>query len=316
MMRFNSACFVTGAHMDIAARLFAPPVAGSSNPGRLVHQPGGAGLNAASVAAALGLSSSLAGPVGDDGHGLEIRKAVAVRGIADHLVTVHGKPSGSYTAVMAPDGEMVIGIADLALYETVDAPWFSENCGEALEAANLWFLSANLAADTVADLAEMAVNKGCAVLAAATISPAKSVRLRPCLSRIDLLFTNLKEARALVDAPGADAVQLARTLIDEGTKAGVISQGAGPAIFWENGTLGTVAPPRVGAIVDVNGAGDALAGATLAGLARGRTLGEALPSAIMAAQMTLAAPEPFVEGLELARLDTLAADMKASQIEG
>ncbi|MEZ5800856.1 MAG: hypothetical protein R3D29_10815 [Nitratireductor sp.] len=61
MKPFQSACFVTGAHMDIAARLFDIPVYGSSNPGRLVRQPGGAGLNAASVAASLGLSSSLAG---------------------------------------------------------------------------------------------------------------------------------------------------------------------------------------------------------------------------------------------------------------
>ncbi|MEZ5872194.1 MAG: PfkB family carbohydrate kinase [Nitratireductor sp.] len=314
MTNCNNACFVTGAHMDIAARLFASPVAGSSNPGKLVLQPGGAGLNAASVAASLGLSSSLAGPVGDDGHGVEIRKAVAARGIQDHLVTISGQPSGTYTAVMAPDGEMVIGIADLALYEMVDAPWFAMHCRAALDAATLWFLSANLDAGALVELAEMAGTAGHRLLAAATVSPAKAVRLRPCLSRLDIIFTNLKEARALVDAPGADAVALARLLIASGTRSGVISQGAGPAIFWENGTTGTISPPRVEKIVDVNGAGDALAGATLAGLAKGRTLAEALPSAIIAAQMTLASPEPFVEGLDLARLDALAAGINASQI--
>ena len=317
MKPFQSACFVTGAHMDIAARLFDFPVYGSSNPGRLVRQPGGAGLNAASVAASLGLSSSLAGPVGDDAHGQEIRHAAAERAIADRLVTLVGEPSGSYTAIMAPDGEMVIGIADLAIYESVDADWLLENCADALSSASLWFLSTNLGKQTLADLAAQADGR---LLAAATISPAKAVRLLPCLAELDLIFTNVKEARALVAASqtglsDADAPMLARAIAASGVKAGVITQGGKEAIFWQHGKFGSIQPPRLDHVTDVNGAGDALAGAVLAGLALGRSLADALPPAIIAAQLTLASPLPFIEGLDQATLDRLAAGIKAVQID-
>ena len=95
MKAFSSACFVTGAHVDLAGRLDAAPILHVSNPGRFERIPGGAGLNAASAAAALGLSCAIAGPVGDDADAGELKRLAAARGIGDALVSLQGRRTGA-----------------------------------------------------------------------------------------------------------------------------------------------------------------------------------------------------------------------------
>jgi len=300
----DSICFVTGAHIDLTGRLFGPPVPGSSNPGAVAARPGGAGLNSASTAARLGISCTIASPIGADSHGEMLRAALAERGIADSLVTVEGLRTGTYTAIIAPDGSMVIGLADLAIYEAVEAAWFTENCGPALSGAATWFLNANLPAATLSALAARA---GSRRIAAATISPAKAPRLAPILGRTDFLFTNLGEARALLSMDGASAAELATAMAQRGVGAGTISQASGPLVWWDGTRSGTHVPPPVARIADVNGAGDALAATVIAGLGRGLGFGHAALLGVHAAQMTLASHEPWCETLSWEALEARAA---------
>lgn len=293
-MRFGSAVFVGGAHVDLAGSLAAPPVAGASNPGRLVRRPGGAGLNTASVAAALGLATTVAGPVGEDPEAAALRRVLAERGIGDGLVAMAGAATGTFVSIVAPDGQMVIGLADLSINEAVAADWFLSRCRPAL-AADLWFLTANQQPATLMALAEAAEGRH---VAAAAVSAAKAGRLAGCLARVDLLFANLGEARSLAGLPGADAGELACRLRDAGVGAGVISAAGAPLAFWQDGEVDSLAPPPLAAaIADVNGAGDALAGTVLAGLARGLTMARAVELGIAAAQLTLGVPEPVHPGL-------------------
>ncbi|MCB1445752.1 MAG: hypothetical protein KDJ87_08120 [Rhizobiaceae bacterium] len=306
MKAFSSACFVTGAHVDLAGRLDAAPILHVSNPGRFERIPGGAGLNAASAAAALGLSCAIAGPVGDDADAGELKRLAAARGIGDALVSLQGRRTGSYTSIMAPDGEMVIGLADLSIHEATDADWLMAHCGEALGHADLWLLSTNLTEATLDKLANRAGNR---VVAAATISPAKAVRLRPVLARLDLIFTNLAEARAITGLEGADGERLAAALATSGIRAGTISAAGGPLFWWDGDAIGALAPPPVETIADVNGAGDALAGAALAALSRGLAMEQAARFGIAAAQLTLSVREPFHAGLSWAPVEARAGEI-------
>ncbi|MEC9343873.1 MAG: PfkB family carbohydrate kinase [Pseudomonadota bacterium] len=306
MKRFSRACFVTGAHVDLAGRLAGAPILHVSNPGRVERQPGGAGLNAASVAVALGLDSAIAGPVGTDAAAGELKVEVRRRGITDALAAMHGRATGSYTAIMAPDGEMVIGLADLSIHEAADAGWLFARCGAALHGAGLWFLMTNSLEPTLEELSERGKADG-KLLAAATITPAKAVRLRPVLGQLDLLFTNVAEARALTGLDRAGGRHLAEALAQSGVAAGAISAADGPLTWWRDGATGALQPPPVPRVADVNGAGDALAGATLAGLARGFGLDDALRAGIAAAQLTLGVPEPFHAGIDWPQVEALAA---------
>lgn len=300
----DSICFVTGAHIDLTGRLFGSPVLSASNPGRVTARPGGAGLNSASTAARLGAGAVIASPVGSDAHGELLRGALAARGIGDALVTVPHLRTGTYTAIIAPDGSMVIGLADLSIYEAVDADWFMAECSDALGGAGIWFLNANLPTETLSALAACAGGKR---LAAATISPAKAPRLAPVLSKIDFLFTNVGEARTLLALPGAEADALVATFIAAGVRSGTVSQAAGPLAWWHEGHTGRIQPPPVARIADVNGAGDALAATILAGDLTGIDFERSALLAVHAAQMTLESDEPWCDTLSWKALETRAA---------
>jgi pseudouridine kinase len=299
----DSLCFITGAHIDLTARLFAPAVMSASNPGHVTARPGGAGLNSASTAAGLGARTVMASPIGMDAHGETLRRALGERRIGDALVAVEGLRTGTYTAIIEPAGTMLIGLADLAIYEAVDAQWFLANCADALEQSALWFLNANLPATTLAELCERAGHRK---IAAATISPAKAPRLASILPRTDFLFTNLSEARALTGLANAEAGELARALLRAGAKSGTLSSASGPLTWWHESEIGLLLPPPVAGIVDVNGAGDALAATIIAGLGEGLRFARAAELGIHAAQMTLASPEPWCEGLSWTTLETRA----------
>jgi pseudouridine kinase len=299
----DSICFVTGAHIDLTGRLFGIPVLSASNPGRVTARPGGAGLNSASTAARLGAGAVIASPIGSDHNGELLRAALSARGIGDALVTVEHLRTGTYTAIIAPDGSMVIGLADLSIYEAVDADWFMAECGAALGNAGIWFLNANLPATTLSALADRAGGKR---LAAATISPAKAPRLAPVLSKVDFLFTNVSEARTLLAMPEAEAETLVAAFIAAGVRSGTISQAAGPLAWWHEGRRGRIVPPPVERIADVNGAGDALAATILAGNLAGIDFERSAMLAVHAAQMTLESEEPWCDTLSWKALEARA----------
>jgi len=98
-------------------------------------------------------------------------------------------------------------------------------------------------------------------------------RLPADLTGVDLLFTNLDEALALLGASppgddpadGAAATAAAAGLVARGVGAAVVTRG--PAGAWVATASGTGWVPAVlGPVVDVTGAGDALVAGTLSRL--------------------------------------------------
>ncbi len=282
--------FLCGAHMDQVMRLDAPAIMGSSNPARITLSPGGAALNAASIAAASGLDSILVSPVGNDTFAAQLRECCHQRGITEKLVVSPGE-TGIYAALFNPDGNIVIGAAGLAIYDNIGREWLNAHLTSFQNMQTGILVNANLSSD----LLEMAAS-GFGFVAAATISPSKAPRLLPLLDRFDILFANRREAMAILDAgPNTVTRELAARLRQAGSRCGVISDGANALWWWDEDHMETIAPPTVTNMVDVNGAGDALSGATLALLASGLPLGEALAGAVKIAAATLAHAGPLPE---------------------
>jgi pseudouridine kinase len=289
----DSVLFAAGAHVDLIARLSAAALPGASNPVSVGVRPGGAGLNSASAAAALGLKCAIAGPVGGDAHGAAVREALARRGIADRLATVAGQETGIYAAIIEPDGNLFIGLAGMAIYDADPALWLDAPLLARGDHA-CWHVSANFPEGT---LRALALARGRAMLTASAVSPAKAPRLAAIAGSIDLLFCNRAEAASLAgtDAP---AEELAPKLRRNFAPRGVITQGQGPVIVWDGASVRSLPCPPARVVVDVNGAGDALAGATLAALSRGHDLDEAVRLGMAAARLVLASPEPVLETLD------------------
>ncbi|MCP4071722.1 MAG: hypothetical protein GY742_08290 [Hyphomicrobiales bacterium] len=319
----NNAVFFSGIHMDLLGRLAAPAHPGTSNPGKITTMAGGASLNSASVASLLGLKCTIIGMVGDDQAGAILADTLKHRAITNRLTICQGKNTGSYTSIIEPDGNLHIAIADLGLNEEMRTEWILENFHREISGADIWFVNSNLSADTLLNLTDKHLPQRPKILAAASISPSKSQKLAPSLANIDVLFTNITEASAMLnvitgkkyDAPQFSAASCIGQIRKLGVTRGSLSQGADFLWVWDKSGVYKFKPPSLDKIVDVTGAGDALAGTFLTGLANNMSIVEISPLAIAAAQMTITTLGPYNPDINIDELKSLAVHVKAPDIQ-
>jgi len=285
MKRHNSILLVGAAHIDRYGRCDQTPVAGGSNPGRFTIMPGGAALNVASSLAALGVDVRLCSICGNDAEAEVILQVATARGMDLRAQISPDHPTATYTSIVGPDGGLVIALADMAIYETLD-PASVDGVAE----ADWLLIDANLSSGAIAKL--LADTSG--RVAAMTVSYAKAGRLRPALHQIEILFTNRAELAALcerpVDAPMDDLLSRFSEL---GGREAVVTDG--PADVWtvQKGAAEYHPVPAAPEIVDVTGAGDGLTAGCLATLIAGQSLDEAVPHGIRTAQAVLAVHGPW-----------------------
>jgi len=308
--------------MDLQGRLDAPALIGASNPGTVNAMAGGASLNSASVAALLGCNCAIVSMVGDDQQADILANTLKSRSIKNHLHVCHGKSTGSYTSIIEPDGNLHIAIADLGLNDRIEADWLLEHYVKPMTTADIWFLSSNLSTRALLALSDRSLAQCPKILAAASISPSKSQKLAPSLANIDVLFTNIAEASAMlnvIDGKPYDAPQIEpRTCIarirEIGVAKGTLSQGEGFLWVWEDNTIRKYQPASLDQVIDVTGAGDALAGTFLMGLAADMSMFSTAPLAISAARMTISTLGPYNANISIEELKLLAVHVKAFDI--
>ena len=287
--RFAGVTVFGGITMDRIAVSSGRPVMGASNPGLARNSPGGVGFNVATVLSRLGRRVRLIARVGDDSDG---RAAIAAAESAGIDVAAVGlstdAPTASYQAIFDDVGSLVMGIADMGIYETL-TPSAAALLTIASEPGDLWVVDANLPEETIDFLVEEAKARSHPV-AALAVSPAKALRLLPILDHITYLFANRREAAVLIDRDpqdkGLTAGSLAGELARRGVANVVVTNGEEPLAAATGGDVRSFAPLRA-RVRGVNGAGDALAAGTIYGLAEGRSLFEAVRSGLAAAAITL-----------------------------
>ncbi|NTS31506.1 Sugar or nucleoside kinase, ribokinase family [Phyllobacterium sp. YR620] len=277
---------VGGAHLDRRGQSTVPFVPGASNPGIMREEPGGGVFNALRLAMQRGIAAELLSIRGGDRIGETISAAIESAGIIDSSVVFMDRATPSYTAILDEHGDVVAAIADMALYEVaLPRQLRRRKVRDAVAAADAIFCDANLPADALERLAGLAEHRPIYALA---ISPAKAVRLRTILGNLNCLFMNRREALALTGlGQSAELKEICAALRAAGLQVAVISNGAGPTLAYHNDLAYTLEPPGVDGIADVTGAGDALAGGTIAGLMQGVAFHEAVRQGMTASMLTL-----------------------------
>jgi pseudouridine kinase len=253
----------------------------TSNIGTLVRSHGGAARNVAENLARLGVPVSLSTVVGGDEDGREVLAATEAAGVdVSRCVVLEAQRTATYTAIFDGGGELVIGLADMAIFEELGeriAPAALEGAG----ADTLLFLDANLPERTLAAL--LTGRRGPA--AVSPVSVQKSQRVRDQLDLVDLLFLNVYEAAALL-AVIPEAGALGAALVASPVPRGVLTDGPRGALAWDDGRVVRMAAAPARA-VNVNGAGDALAAGTIARLWAGDDFLEAARFGVALAAVTL-----------------------------
>jgi len=241
-----------GCNIDRQLRLTSPPQQGRTNPASVRERLGGGATNIACQLADWGAAVRLVSAQPPDSLvAMEARLVKA--GIEAWLAAVDGDPPG-YTALLDLDGELLMGAAAMALYETVSASAIRPGL---VTASGPIILDANFPADTIAAIA---TEFGAArPLFAAGTSIAKVERLTAMLPLLDGLVLNAGEASALLGMAmpvGEMALALAERTGDSG--AVLVSDGAELAALASGGTAVTSQPRRV-QLVNADGAGDVMA---------------------------------------------------------
>ena len=273
---------IGGAHIDRRARIDGSAIAGASNPGRWREEPGGGGFNAARNLARFGNSVAMVSVRGGDAAGETVGNAVEAAGIEDMAQVFLDHATPSYSAVIDSNGDLVIAVADMDLYDRfVHRQLSRKSIREAFAAADYVLCDANIPSETLGGLASMAAMHD-RPLAAIAISPAKAPRLTPAFGKLSVLFLSAAEANALCgeQMTPQEWPQQLRSL---GIARAIVTNGSGPILGFDRKLVFQIMPPPVGNIVDVTGAGDALAAGTLDAMVRGAELCDAVRFGIAAA---------------------------------
>jgi len=255
-------------HLDVKARVSGEVHPATSNPARTVRTPGGAAGNVARNLGRLGLPVSLFSIVGNDaaGHSLlgELHAAAVDTSGVQHSP---GPPTGSYLAILDRDGRLLLGAADMEVYDLLDLAW-ADRVGPALGEFDAWVIDANLPAATIGRLLRYA---GKAQVLADPVSVAKATRLAAVLPRLDVIFPDRAEALALAELPPEGQVSVVAAAADirrRGVRRVVVSLGWRGAYLDDGVQARQVPALPARAVVDVTGAGDSQIAGYVYGLSR------------------------------------------------
>ncbi|MCH2554369.1 MAG: PfkB family carbohydrate kinase [SAR116 cluster bacterium] len=271
-----------GCHLDRHLYLQGEAVPGRTNPASQRIGIGGVAANIARHLAARGGQAHFTG-VQPAEQISALGKRLRAAGVDPNIIALEGEVPG-YTAIVAADGELVVGAASMALYDEVTPDMVLKG----IIGDGPLVIDANFPESVLQAICQ-AQPQTRPVFAAAT-SVAKVGRLAGCLARLDALVLNRSEAAGLAGkAPVAGmACALAARLRPGG--AVLVSDGGNQAALARGDDCVTASPPPLD-LVRANGAGDAMAAALFWGLA-------ATPDAGLAAHLeaALAAGADFAAG--------------------
>lgn len=271
---------VGGANLDVKAHSARPVVPATSNPGTTTLAPGGVGRNVAEALARLGTPTALVAAVGVDAFGDLVLEATAGAGVDVSGVRRIDARTGTYTAVLDADGELVAGVADMVATGLL-APTDVEAAARAITGARLVVLDGNLAPATLDRAFDLAVGAGVPVVLEPVSVP--KARLLAPLLRADrpvfLATPNSDELTALGGLAALHEHGVERVWVRQGARGSVLSEGSGET------AIPAVAVERV---VDVTGAGDAMLAGFCHALLAGAATAEAAAYGHAAASLTVA----------------------------
>lgn len=287
---------IGGAHVDRRGRIFGATRPGASNPGAWFEEAGGGGFNAARALALLGHDVTMVSVAGGDSGAALVEAAAARTGVRLNGFSFLDRQTPSYTAILEADGNLVIALADMALYDLMTARRLKVNwLRDTLESAEFILCDANLPAETIEMLTSDATARSIP-MAAIGISPAKVVRLVPSLPSLDFVFMNEAEAKTLAGAE-TEARDWPARLGERGLKGGAITRGMKPALLWCDGAAVELAPPAVETIGDVTGAGDAFAAGAIDAFLAGGQISDMIRQATALARLTVQSPLAVAENV-------------------
>jgi len=298
---------IGAANSDRKLRTIAAMQLGTSNPATAEEVYGGVARNIAENLARLNLPTALLTALGDDSAGRSLQEHAESAGIDTRgSLKLPDTATGTYTAILDDQGELVVALADMALYDRI-TPDFLASRAPQRTAAALIVADLNLPADSIgALLASARVDNVPLVIVA--VSQPKMARLPQDLRGLRLLILNRAEleTRAGRALPTEAEVRAAcQQLREQGAQDVIVTCGSQGVFHTQGQELVWLAAHQV-EVVDVTGAGDAFSAAVCWSLYQGDdNLTLACRRGLKVAAMTLESQETVTPLLAADVLDEI-----------
>lgn len=283
------AVVIGGANMDLKARSAAKATGRTSNPGHGSMAPGGVARNIAENLARLGNRVHLVSVVGRDALGETLLGHTGAAGVRLEHVARTDLATGTYTAVLDADGELIVAIADMAATAEL-GPAHVQEARDAIASAGVVVVDGNLRRDALEHALDLAAGVRTIF---EPVSVPKAAALKDVLDeRVHAVTPNRDELAALTDLPTKTDKQVrtaARALHERGIELVWIRLGERGSLL--SGPDDVIEIPAVTTVVeDVTGAGDSMLAAFCHVLLDGGTPEQAARFGHAAAALTIASP--------------------------
>lgn len=276
-------CVIGAVSVDLIGISKNEMIANDSNSGSISLSCGGVARNIAVNLYRLQSEVCLISPVGNGGLSKIVREHLEKLGIRHYLIAKDGKTTCCYMALHGSNGELVYGINDFLLADSLKPEDFF--LYEAIiEQSDFLVLDCNLSENTLQYIMQKYQDKKIFVDG---VSQTKVLRIKHLLPYIHLLKVNLKELEALQNHIFADAKTDIKELLAKGVGTVVITNKENPITYnIKNKIFQTeVLKPKV--VISSVGAGDGLMSGIIYGLASGKDMAASLEIGKIISAMTL-----------------------------
>ena len=246
------------ANLDRKLRSNATLKMGTSNPARQDESFGGVARNIAENLARLATPVSLITVIGDDSSGKSLLEHAEKAGIDTRgTLRLQGICTGTYTAVLDDHGEMMLALADMALYDSLTPEFLATRQPQRAVAA-LTVADMNLPIETLQALLADARRDAIALVMVAVSQP-KMAHLPQNLHGLRLLILNQGELETRVGRAlptEADLLAACRETQAQGAQDVIVTRGGTGVVYTTPQGIAHLDAPHAH-IIDVTGAGDA-----------------------------------------------------------
>ena len=279
---------IGGANVDRKFLMEQPAQMGTSNPASVSGSVGGVARNVAENLGRLGRSVKLLSIVGNDPEWNLIEAASSPFMSTELTKAIDGLSTGTYTAILEPDGEMLLAMADMKIYDSLTPSYIAKNDSTLLSASFL-VMDLNSPLETVEYVRQLALANNIP-LAVIPVSAPKMDRLGKDLAGISWLILNRDEAsrhlQMSIDSM-KDWHQAVEQLLHQGAEAVVITGGKDGAIAGNSNGISHYRAMQVDQVADVTGAGDAFSSAIVHSVMDGQDFESIIHSGMVNAAKTL-----------------------------
>ncbi|QUW21459.1 winged helix-turn-helix transcriptional regulator [Sporosarcina sp. Marseille-Q4063] len=288
----SSIVCIGGANTDRKARSDQEVRLYSSNPVKTTEVCGGVARNFAENLSRLGYNTSLMTSIGDDKEGDWLLQETKNHGVdVSQVWILQTERTGTYTTLLDENGETVVAMADMNIYEKITIPMIEEKWSY-IVASQAVFMDTNISVECIDYVINRCRDENIS-LYIDPISSAKVNKLPHRLEGVEVLMLSQEEAEVLGEAKIdsiEDCENTANKIRERGVQKVIILL-SDQGVYYSSPTESGHLSPFKTEIVDVTGASDAFSSCTIYGLLHEESLLTACQLGLAGSALTLQTEE-------------------------